>query len=398
MRKTLTDKGVVALKPRAQRYAAPDPQLTGHYIRVQPSGAKSFVTVARDPAGKQVWTTIAATDVISIADAREQARKIIKRVRAGLPALEPRDESFGDVAANWLQRHVAANGLRSAREITRLLNVHVLPLWRDREFTSIRRSDVAALLDDVEDGHSARQADAVLTICRSMMGWFASRHDSYAVPIIRGMRRQNPMAQARARILDDAEIRAIWKQAEANGTFGAVIRMCLLTAQRSRKVSTMQWADIVDGEWTIPQEPREKDSAGSLVLPEAALKVIRGQPRIGDNPYVFASLRGDGRPFVSFSAAKAAFDSKLPADMPAWVIHDLRRTARSLLSRAGVPSEHAERVMGHSVGSAVAQTYDRHSYRDEKADALQRLAALIDGIIHPRENIVAILNKRSKRR
>jgi integrase len=397
MRKTLTDKGVVALKPRAQRYAYPDPEMRGHYVRVQPSGAKSFVTVARDPAGKQVWTTIAANDVISIADAREQAREIIKRIRAGLPAFEPRGESFGYVAANWLQRHVMANGLRSAREITRLLNVHVLPLWRDREFTSIRRSDVAALLDDVEDGHSARQADAVLTIVRSMMGWFASRHDDYAVPIIRGMRRQNPKAQARARILDDAEIRAIWKQAEASGTFGAILKLCLLTAQRSRKISAIKWADIsVDGEWTIPQEPREKDSAGMLVLPAAALDIIRAQDRIGENPYVFSSLRGDNRPFVGFSASKATFDSKL-LGVKAWVVHDLRRSARSLLSRAGVPSEHAERVMGHSVGSAVVQTYDRHSYRDEKASALQRLAALIDGIINPRENVLPMAKRRKRR-
>ena len=49
MRKTLTDKGVAALKPRAGRYAFPDSQLAGHYVRVQPSGAKSFVAVTRDP-------------------------------------------------------------------------------------------------------------------------------------------------------------------------------------------------------------------------------------------------------------------------------------------------------------------------------------------------------------
>ena len=66
------------------------------------------------------------------------------------------------------KRHVEANALRSAREINRLLDVHVLPVWKDREFTSIRRSDVAALLDEVEDGHSARQADYVLNVVRSI--------------------------------------------------------------------------------------------------------------------------------------------------------------------------------------------------------------------------------------
>ena len=52
MRKSLSDAGVAALKPRAARYAFPDPELRGHLIRIQPSGAKSYVAVTRDPAGK----------------------------------------------------------------------------------------------------------------------------------------------------------------------------------------------------------------------------------------------------------------------------------------------------------------------------------------------------------
>ena len=73
MRKTLTDKGVAALKPRPQRYAYPDPECRGHYVRVQPSGVKTYVTVARNPYGKQVWHTIGSADVMGIEDARAQA-------------------------------------------------------------------------------------------------------------------------------------------------------------------------------------------------------------------------------------------------------------------------------------------------------------------------------------
>ena len=73
-RKTLSDIGVAALKPRAARYTEPDPELRGHYIRVTPTGSKSFVAVARDPAGKQVWATIDSTDKITIDEAREKAR------------------------------------------------------------------------------------------------------------------------------------------------------------------------------------------------------------------------------------------------------------------------------------------------------------------------------------
>ena len=307
-------------------------------------------------------------------------------MRAGLPPVEAKAETFGGVADAWVKRHVIANGLRSHNEIGRLLANHVLPAWGDRDFLSIRRSDVAVLLDHEQDHHSARQADAVLTLVRSIMNWFATRHDDYVPPIVRGMRRQDPRAQARARIFEDDELRAIWNAAEDGGTFGGIVRMCLLTAQRRTKVAAMKWADVsLDGEWTIPKAPREKDTAGSLLLPQAAMEIIQVQPRL--NAYVFAG-RGEGR-FNGFGKAKSTFDAKLP-EMPPWVLHDLRRTARSLMSRVGVRPEIAERVMGHAI-AGVEGVYDRHSYRDEKADALKRLAALVERIVNlPAANVVRL--------
>src|SRR5450759_5731907 len=124
-RKTLSDKGVAALRARAKRYALPDPALRGHYVRVTPNGQRSFVAVARSPAGKQIWTTIGDSGVFKIDDARNQAREIIKRIRAGLPPIEAKTESVADVAASWVKRHVDPNGLRSRREIVRMLESHI---------------------------------------------------------------------------------------------------------------------------------------------------------------------------------------------------------------------------------------------------------------------------------
>ena len=144
---------------------------------------------------------------------------------------------------------------------------------------------------------------------------------------------------------------------------------------------TLRWEDIADGVWAIRTEPREKGNAGRLRLPEAALDIIAKQPRIEGNPYVFTAARGAG-PFNSFSEWKAQLDAKLPTNMAHWTIHDLRRTARSLLSRAGVRPDISERVMGHAI-AGVEGVYDRHRYDDEKAHALQALADLIDRILNP---------------
>lgn len=390
MRKTLSDKGVAALKARAQRYAYPDPELRGHWVRIFPSGRKSYYAVTRGPdGGKQIWTKTGDADML-IANSRAQAREILKRVRAGLPPVKSGGESFAAVAANWLKRHVDANGLRSASEIRRRLTAHVLPVWGERPFLSIRRSDVAALLDGIEDRVSPRQADATLTDISSLMHWFAARSDDYTPPIVRGMRRQSPSAQRRARVLTDDEIRAIWKAAESAGPFGAVVQMCLLTAQRRAKVLRMRHAELGDGIWTLPLEPREKGNAGALRLPPRAMAIVARQPRFVDNDFVFPGRRG---PIIGVGKLKARLDQT--SGTADWTLHDLRRTARSLMSRAGVPGDHAERVLGHAIGG-VEGTYDRHSYAEEKGRALAKLAVLIEGIVHPRDNVTAMVNRKRR--
>jgi integrase len=384
MRKTLSDRSIAALKPRQtpkgpKRRHVPDPQLPVHYVRVEPSGVKSFWVAPRDPTGKQKWVRIGEPGLMSLDEARELARTEIRRIREGKPA-EAKAETFAAVAAGWITRHVIKNGLRSRYEITRLLNKHILPAWKDREFISIRRSDITRLLDDVEDHHGARQADYCLNITRAIANWYAARNDDYQPPFVRGMRRQSPAALARARVLENHEIRAVWKAAESSGTFGAIVRMCLLCAQRRTKVINMRWSDVSEaGEWKIPREPREKDTAGFLQLPQAALDIIAAQPQLGSNPYIFAGIT-DG-PLGGRSIPKARLDKA--CGVTGWRLHDLRRTARSLMSRAGVQRDISERVLGHAL-PGVEGIYDRQSYRDEKADALKRLAELIDSIVHPR--------------
>ncbi len=398
-RKTLTDNMVLKLKPKAKRFTKPDPELRGHYVRVSPSGAKSYVVQARHPVKKnkkgqplQVWATIGSTDLFTVAEAREEARDAIKRIKDGLDAFEPpptKPDSFKSVAENWMSRHVKAKGLRTEYEIARILNKHIYPILGDRDFEAIKRSDVTRLLDLVEDGSGARQADTVLGTLSSVMNWHAARSDDYVPPIVRGMRRDDPHAKKRARILDDDEIRRLWAAADDSGAFGVFVKLALLTAQRRQKILSMRWEDVtVDGTWEIPTEPREKGTGGALVLPEAAITVIRSQKRIGSNPFVFAG-RGEGHS-NAHQVHKRRFDAKVK--IKPWVIHDLRRTARSLMSRAGVPSATAERVMGHVI-RGVEGVYDRHEYLEEKADALKRLAGLVETILHPPAGNVVIMQE-----
>jgi integrase len=378
----MSDLGVAKLKRRAKRYAKPDTELRGHWIRVQPSGSKSFWTVARDPKQKQVWTFVGPCDAMTIEEARAKARGILNRVRAGLPAIETKGETFDTVIADWHKRYVEGKKLRTGDKMLALLNRHVSAELRSRVFTEIHREDITALLDKVEDESGAPVADKLLTVVGSIMGWYATRHRNYVPPLVKGMRRTDSAKKERDRILSDDELRRVWNVAGQQSTYGAFVKALLLTVQRADKVLSMRWEDVdADGVWTIPTAAREKGNIGKVRLPPAAVAILNALPRFADNPHIFA---GRGQRHMSASGMfKAKFDAKLPSGMPNWRLHDLRRTARSLMSRAGVSSEHAERVMGHAIGG-VEGIYDRHAYFDEKSAALAKLNLMIDGIINPR--------------
>ena len=377
-----TDKQVAALKAESTKYTVRLRDQRGLYVRVTPLKVKTFVAVARDPYGAQIWATLGGTE-LSIDEAIEKGRKALGRIKAGKPAFEPppvKPDSFRAIAEKYLELHVLKNGLRSQDEIERILSKLIYPVWENREFENIRRSDVAKLLDMVEVASGSHQADSVLGVVRGIMNWYTSRSDDYVVPIAPRMGRVDPEARERDRVLEDDEIRAVWPVAEASGVFGGIVRFALLTGQRRAKIASMKWGDVtVDGVWNIPIEKREKGNGGALVLPESALAVIKEQKRIAENSYVFAG-RGGGH-FKGFSAPKRAFDEKV-GDLPNWTLHDLRRTARSLMARAGVRPDIAERVMGHAI-RGVERVYDRHQYLEEKADALRRLAGQIETILNP---------------
>ena len=127
----------------------------------------------------------------------------------------------------------------------------------------------------------------MLAVIRKLMNWYAARDDDFLSPIVKGMHRNNGGDHKRTRTLNDDEIKSLWKAADGSGTFGNLLKVSLLTAQRREKVATMKWDDIADGVWTIPTEKRERLNAGSLKLPQVALTSSTSYP--AGNPYVFAA-------------------------------------------------------------------------------------------------------------
>jgi integrase len=114
-----------------------------------------------------------------------------------------------------------------------------------------------------------------------------------------------------------------------------------------------------------------------LPLAKAAADVLAAMPVIGPPDGYLFTLNGT-TPIGAESKAKARLDKA--SGVTGWTLHDLRRTARSLMSRAQVPADHAERAIGHVI-PGVRQVYDRHSFKKEKQAALEALAKEIATII-----------------
>jgi integrase len=368
-RRHLTDEQIKKLPRKTKRYTIADPELIGHYLRVPARTSKApitFVAVVRRE-GKPVWTTLGTTDTLKLAQARERARRTLGRVSHGL--------TVEGAAEDWLRRQVRAKGFRTAGERERIVERYIVPALGSRAMSEVRRDDVTFMLDRIQDESGAPMADAVLRAFSAIARFHHKRHEDYSPPLTWGEWRV--AERYRSRILTDAEIRAIWNC--SGGTYGALVRLALLTAQRRTKLRLLRWADIKDGIWNIQIEAREKGTGGLLRLSQLALEVIADQPRI--NAYVFAG-RGEG-PIGSSGNYKFEFD-KL-CGVKDWRFHDLRRTARSLMSRAGVLPHVSERVLGHVI-RGVEGVYDRHAYESEKADALTKLAVLIEQIVNTEAN------------
>jgi integrase len=149
----------------------------------------------------------------------------------------------------------------------------------------------------------------------------------------------------------------------------------------------LRWDEIGDGVFTIPASRHKAKTSHTLPILQTVADLIGNRPKGAE--FVFSTQKGTTA-FSGFSKAKVALDKEINASrkeaklksMPDWRIHDLRRTARSLMSRAGVVSDIAERVLGH-VLPGIRGVYDRHGYVDEKRDALALLEMLMERILSP---------------
>ena len=391
-----------------------DQEIKGFVARCLNSGAVTYGYRYRDKGtGKQRWLGLGLHGSITADEARDLAKKRagdvadhrdpvaeLEAKRAEAARERQADANTVDVVLDqFIARHV--DKLRSAKTVTRSLEVYVRPRIGRKSIYEVKRLDIVQMLDAIEDADKAPTADRVLAYLRKAFNWYAARDESFVPPIVKGMARTKPAERARTRALADDEIRSVWQALESDelpAAFSNVVKALLLTAQRRDEIGLAQ-AEEFDGDTLlIPAERYKTGLPNAVPLTPAALRCF-GDRKTG---YIFSTT--DGRkPFSGWSKSKRELDAIIVRQrkkaglkpMAPWVLHDLRRTARSLMSRAGISSDIAEMVLGHKL-AGVRGVYDRHSYAAEKRDALEKLAGLVVLILNPPKGNVVQLDRASK--
>jgi integrase len=407
MRLLLTDRFCDRVKAAEAQIDYFDETVSGLALRVG-RGRKSW-TLHYTRDGTRARLTFGTYPAISLATARRKAIEAKGEIAEGRSPTPVAPDTLQAICEEYFGRE--GSRLRSRGSQEDVLGRLVYPTLGARPITDIRRTEIIRLLDRIEDENGPVQADRTLAMIRRIMNWHASRSDEFLSPIVRGMARTKPNERARERVLTDDELRAIWKATEltphtqppvagsfpvtntgqgSNTTsvsarvFASLVRFILLTATRRGEAGGAKRSEIVGAEWTIPASRYKTKHDHVVPLSSAACATI---PAGSD--WLF-TLNG-AAPIGGYSQPKAALDEA--SGVTGWTLHDLRRTARSLMSRAGVSSDHAERCLGHVIGG-VRGTYDRHEYFDEKAKAFEALAAQIERIVRPQENVVTMGRKR----
>jgi integrase len=196
----------------------------------------------------------------------------------------------------------------------------------------------------------------------------------------------------RERVLDGAELAAIWKAAP-EGDYGDIIKLLLLTGARREQIGGLRKSevDLDKGEITLPGKAGRSKNKRPFVIPlsKQALAILQRRAPRRDSDFVFGE--GEGA-FSGWSNCKERLDKRLGKDFEPFVLHDFRRSLNVLgQSECGIEPHILDLCLSHIafVQSGVRKHYNLYAYSAEKRAALEKWGDYIEGLVHPKPQLVA---------
>jgi integrase len=356
-----------------------DDKLPGFGLRLRAgAGGKtltSFIAQYR-LAGRTRRLLLGNAAVMTVADAREAARKALGKVANGEDPQAVKAErrakdavGFAATVKEYLASKQREVRPKTFRDVARYLTdrryfgpLHTMAL------DAVTKKDVAARLVTITRECGATTAARAKTTISAFYTWAMQSGLADANPVV-GVR---PVKEppSRDRVLSDAELAAIWR-ACGSEDFGKIVKLLILTGARRTEISGLRWSELekTAGTWTLPKERSKNKRAHTLPLPAAASRILDSIPHMAGRDLLFGAWSTNG--FGDWRA-KERLDKKLGDAVKPWVVHDLRRSVATGMANLGVQPHVIEAVLNHVSGSksGVAGIYNRASYAKETKTAL----------------------------
>jgi integrase len=391
MKAKLTDTGIRSYQPRAAQYSIGDAACPGLCLRVTPKGVKTFAYAYRDKGtGKVAWLTVGRYPDVPLTKAREVVNDARKTVANGGTPLAPKvqraeaekkTKTYADVVALYHDAKLTAlrTGHKARETLERVGRIYG---WNDRPLISITDDDAAAMLHDIADRRGRKaMANQTKHIVHAMFKW-AKQPGRKFVTV-------NPLADlpapgganvTRDRFLSADQIRQVWRALDEPQRFkvsrdaATALRLILTTAARPGMIAGMVGSELrnLSGpsahgpHWSLPAERMKAGSAFITPLSPLALQLLRPHFKTDPDARVFDLHR--------HHLQQAAERIVAGLGMEPWRPHDLRRTAATILDKAGYSLEQIGALLAHTRKgvTAVYARWDKFELRREMAMVIER--------------------------
>ncbi|MGE8130020.1 tyrosine-type recombinase/integrase [Methylobacterium sp. NPDC080182] len=355
-----------------------DDTLKGFGVKLNAGGARQYVAQYRTQDGRSRRITLGRVDTLSLDEARRKARTDLAKAQTGSDPQAEKAEArrqagitLGSVTATYLAKAKERLKPRSYQEVER----HLMKAWAPlagMPLNGIKRADVAAQLNTIaENGPvNANRARSALS---GLYSWAIGDGRAESNPVT-GTNKQAD-EKPRDRFLSCEEVQAVWKACR-NDDHGVMVKLLLLTAQRRNEVGNMDEAELdLDGAvWMLPGDRAKNGRKHEVPLSPLAVQLLRDKPRLAGRSLVFGQGVGG---FSGWSNSKERLDKRIAAagaTLAPWTVHDLRRTATTLMAEHVGVQPHILSAITNHTPEGMKKVYNLATYRVEKRDALNRWA------------------------
>jgi integrase len=387
----LTDTAIRALKPKATRYSRTDER--GLVLEVFPTGGMLWHYRYR-LNGKQERVTLGRYPALSLKLARaERDRRETLVAQGQSPAVQKRlakqgaapDSTVAEFGERFF-RDVVAKDRRDLTIPRRYFDKSIVPAIGAKAVRDVTTEDVRAIIWRKKDEGFDAAAGNIRSVLKRLFDYAQTAGLVSTNPVLALPMRHVHKARARERALSPDEIRAFLKAAfESNirRQFKIGLHLILLTMVRKSELLLARWQhlDLEQGEWHIPAEHSKTGKPHIVFLSRQAVALFRELRALSGGSELVMPGRGSlTRPFAHNAINTALKTALQGQDIPAFTIHDLRRTASTLLHENGWPSDLVEKALNHTIGG-VRGVYNRAEYAPQRREMLQFWADTIERLM-----------------